>query len=134
MAYDGTPLGASQQALPRHILIVEDEPDVMDAVQLLLEDEGYRVSTSRTGKEVEGLASAPELPDLILLDMLLSGRDGRDLVRLLKNQPKTQTVPVIMFSAHPTARADTLAAGADGFVPKPFQIEELLAEIDRLLP
>ena len=69
------------------------------------------------------------LPDLILLDVLLSGKDGREIVKRLKSQEETRHIPVIMFSAHPSAEKTARAAGADDFVAKPFEMDEILAKI-----
>jgi CheY-like chemotaxis protein len=73
------------------------------------------------------------LPDLVLLDMLLSGKDGREIVRQLKSDEKTKHIPVIMFSAHPSAERTAFEAGADDFVEKPFDIDVLLHKIERLI-
>ena len=69
------------------------------------------------------------LPDLILIDVLLSGEDGRKIVKHLKSQEATRHVPVIMFSAHPSAEETVMVAGADDFVAKPFELDEVLAKI-----
>jgi signal transduction histidine kinase len=70
---------------------------------------------------------------IIVLDMLLSGSDGRQVLRTLKAQPATRAIPVIMFSAYPSAEASAWEAGADAFLAKPFEGEDLLASIARLL-
>jgi CheY-like chemotaxis protein len=74
------------------------------------------------------------LPDLILLDVLLSGKDGREIVKYLKRKAETKAIPVIMFSAHPSAEETARAAGADDFLAKPFDIEVLLDKIAHFLP
>jgi DNA-binding response OmpR family regulator len=112
----------------RKILVVDDEPDILLFLQVILEEEGYTVVTSDKGEYLEQLHNGG-LPDLILLDVLLSGKDGRDIVRYLKKQEETKHIPVIMFSAHPGAEETARQAGAENFLPKPFDIDELLAMI-----
>ena len=73
------------------------------------------------------------LPDLILLDLLLSGKDGREIVKYLKSQEETRHIPVIMLSAHPSAEETARLAGADDFVAKPFDIVVLLTRIAQYL-
>jgi DNA-binding response OmpR family regulator len=112
----------------KKILIVDDEPDILEFLQVVLEDEGYRVVTTDKVDYVEKL-HAERLPNVILLDVLLSGRDGREIVAQLKRQEETKHIPVIMFSAHPRAEDSARAAGADDFLAKPFEMDELLAKI-----
>ena len=114
------------------ILIVDDEPDILLFLREILEDEGYDVETSADGALIENL-QAHDLPDLILLDMLLSGRDGRELARYLKAHRETSEIPVIMISAHPTARESALAAGANFFLAKPFDLAYLLDMIEEII-
>jgi DNA-binding response OmpR family regulator len=116
------------QNWPKHILVVDDDPDILEFLQVILEDEGYTVVTSDKGEYLEQLHNGG-LPDLILLDMLLSGKDGREIVKYLKREPETAHIPVIMISAHPSAEKEARLAGADDFLPKPFNIDKLLAKI-----
>lgn len=116
----------------KKILVVDDDPDILDAVSLLLEGEGYEVSVSERGDGVEDLSDG-DLPDLILLDLILSGRDGGDICRLLKSRSETRDVPVVMMSAHSEAEKAASEAGADGFLAKPFEIDRLLQTIQSQL-
>ena len=116
----------------KKLLVVDDEPDILEFLQLILEEEGYEVSTTTKGQYLEQLHNGG-LPDLILLDVFLSGKDGRAIVKHLKSQPETMHIPVIMFSAHPSAYKTALQAGADDFQAKPFAIGELLAKIAHFL-
>jgi DNA-binding response OmpR family regulator len=115
----------------KKILVVDDEPDILEFLQIIFEEAGYLVITTEKGDYLEKLKSNP-LPDLVLLDMLLSGKDGREIVKDLKNQARTRHIPVIMFSAHPSAQKTALGAGADDFVEKPFDIDSLLEKVQRL--
>jgi DNA-binding response OmpR family regulator len=120
------------QSTPKRILIVDDEPDILEFLQVILEEEGYVVITSDKGEFLEQLHNGG-LPHLILLDVLLSGKDGRDIVKYLKSQPETRHLPVIMFSAHPSAEQTARQAGADDFLAKPFDIDVLLEKISHYL-
>jgi len=120
-------------AKPQKILIVDDDPAILHALEQVLQDEGYAVeTTTKDGRYVEE-SLGRGLPDLIILDMLLSGHDGRDICRLLKSRPDTTGIPIIMLSAHPKAEATSLAAGADEFLAKPFSVDDLLLKIEKLL-
>lgn len=120
------------QSAQKKILVVDDDPDILLFLQVILEEEGYIVVTTDKGEYLEKLNNG-SLPHLVLLDVLLSGKDGRDIVRYLKNQEKTKHIPVIMFSAHPSAEGTALKAGADAFVAKPFDIDVLLRKIESFL-
>lgn len=116
------------QSKQKKILVVDDEPDILEFLQELLEQEGYIVATTDKAEYVEKLQDGGRA-DLILIDVLLSGKDGREIVKHLKSQEETRHIPVIMFSAHPSAEETTLVAGADDFVAKPFEMDEILAKI-----
>ena len=118
------------QRTGKMLLIVDDDPDILHFLQLIFEDEGYEVQTSTKGQYLEQLHNGG-LPDLILLDVFLSGKDGRDIVKHLKSQDETKHIPVIMTSAHPKAEPTARAAGADDFLAKPFNIDELLGKVAR---
>ena len=115
-------------SLAKKILIVDDEPDIVVALAAMLQDAGYLVSTPRDDEQLESVL-AREQPQLILLDMLLSDRDGREIVRQLKGQTATRDVPILMLSAYPAAAREALAAGADDFLAKPFDLDELLQKV-----
>ncbi len=112
----------------KKILVVDDEPDILEALQEILEEEGYAVMTTEKGDYVEKLHNGG-LPDLILLDVFLSGKDGRSIAKQLKSQEETKHIPIIMFSAHPNAEKTAREAGANDFVAKPFEIDQLLEKV-----
>ena len=117
-----------QQA--KKILVVDDDPDILDALQFMLEDAGYEVKTTEKGEYAENLHDTNSgLPDVIILDVLLSGKDGRLICQKLKSQEETKRIPIIMISAHPNAKQSVTAVGADDFIAKPFDMDELLAKI-----
>ncbi|HLX58574.1 MAG TPA: response regulator [Ktedonobacteraceae bacterium] len=115
----------------KRILVVDDEEDILDLVLAVLDEEGYYVQTSPSGSIFQHVQR--DLPDLILLDVLLNGKDGRVLCRQLKANELTKHIPVILFSAH-IQREDALSEShADDFVGKPFEIQELLEVVKKHL-
>lgn len=120
------------QSKKKKLLVVDDEEDILEFLKVILEDEGYIVVTTDKDDYLEKLQDEA-LPDLILLDLLLSGKDGRDIVKYLKMNERTKHIPVIMFSAHPSAHETTKQAGADDFVAKPFEIDLLLDKVAQYL-
>jgi CheY-like chemotaxis protein len=123
-----------QQSLRARVLVVDDDPEIVTFLATLLELEGIesQVATSAAAA-LEKLEHG--LPNLVLLDIAMPDRDGLDLCRSLKKDPRTRDVPVFVVSARPgkdvVERA--LAAGAEQFIRKPFENQELIARIrDRL--
>lgn len=120
--------------MAKKIVVVDDDPDILEAVQIVLEDAGYDVTASLRGDIIERMSSSTKsFPDLLLLDVLLSGKDGRVLCKLIKNNPMTQHLPVVMISAHPSAEKTVKEAGADAFLPKPFEVDNLLSVVSKLI-
>ncbi len=116
---------------PYAILVAEDDPAIADAMTMILETEGYSVRTTDDTKVVRAL-SAP-LPDLILLDIWLSGADGRDVCKYLKGKKSTAALPIIMVSASRDVKESAKAAGADDFIAKPFEMDELLSKVKSII-
>jgi CheY-like chemotaxis protein len=116
----------------KQILVVDDDEDILVFLQALLEDEGYIVTTTSKGEYVEKLHNGG-FPDLIVLDVLLSGKDGRAIAKQLKSQEDTKHIPILMMSAHPSAEQTAREAGAEDFLPKPFDVDVLLTKIANYL-
>ena len=115
-------------SMKKKILVVDDDLAIVEALRITLEMEGYVVDTTTKGEEA--FYRADELlPDLILLDVLLNGIDGRDIARKLKKNSRTKEVPIIMLSAHLAIKDHVKDAGAEDFIAKPFDIEDLLGKI-----
>lgn len=112
----------------KKILIVDDDKGILDALHLILESEGYFVKTATSSKETFQSINSFQ-PDVILLDVLLSGEDGRDICKKIKKTRKLASTSVLMMSAHLSAKDSSLDMGADGFLSKPFGISELLEKI-----
>jgi DNA-binding response OmpR family regulator len=115
---------------PKKIMIADDDPGIVDAVEMLLEFEGYEVISTVDGSTV--LDMKDNLPDLLLLDIWMSGEDGRDICKRLKQGPLTKNIPVIMVSASRDIEESALEAGADDFLAKPFEMNDLLKKIEDL--
>lgn len=111
------------------ILVADDDPGIVDALQMVLEDANYEVSTTTDGHTVRKVDD--ELPDVILLDVWMSGDDGRDICKFLKSKQTTRNIPIIMISATGDLAQSAKAAGADDFLPKPFQMEHLLQKVEK---
>ncbi len=111
-------------------MIVDDNRDIVEALQFVLEDAGYKTKTSQEGEDAEKLTEK-NLPALLILDVLLSGKDGRDICLKLKNQSQTKKLPVIMISAHPSAQKSVAQCGADAFLAKPFNVVDLLSTVEK---
>ncbi len=117
-----------------HILVVDDEEDILELVRYNLTKEGYRVSTVTSGEEALKAARTSQ-PDVILLDLMLPGVDGLEVCRLLKQDAKTQHIPVIMLSAKGD-EADVvtgLELGAADYITKPFSPRILVARLRAVL-
>ncbi|HRN95819.1 MAG TPA: response regulator [Candidatus Levybacteria bacterium] len=108
-----------------HILVVDDDAAILEAIQVLLELEGYSVRTA-TDAQTALQAVQKHQPQLVVLDVLLSGDDGRDIAKQLKSAPPTSAIPIVMMSAHPNVRQSVIDAGADDFMSKPFDMDVLL--------
>lgn len=114
------------------ILVVEDDPDIGMMLKMMLEYKGYSVTVSDRAEQANELIRTNQ-PDLIIMDMLLSGANGVDICDSLKQDSATADLPVIMISAHPNAREICLQAGADDFIEKPFEMDILLNKVNSFL-
>jgi two-component system phosphate regulon response regulator PhoB len=116
------------------ILVVEDEEDILELLRYNLVKEGYRVTGVGTGEEALK-AVRSSVPDLMVLDLMLPGVDGLEVCRLLRQDPQTRTLPIIMVTAK-GEEADIVAGlelGADDYVTKPFSPRVLLARVRAVL-
>jgi two-component system alkaline phosphatase synthesis response regulator PhoP len=118
----------------KHVLVVDDEEDILELVGYNLKKAMYACSCASTGTEAVRLARSL-IPDLVLLDLMLPGLDGFEVCSMLKNDAKTRHVPIIMLTAK-GAESDIvrgLESGADDYVTKPFSPRVLLARVAAVL-
>lgn len=113
------------------ILVVDDDEGIVEVVQIVLEGEGYAVQTNMNGAIFELLDDTQNQPALILLDVLLSGEDGREISKRLKRDEKTKHIPVVMLSAHSDANKIADNSGADDFLEKPFDVDVLIEMVKK---
>ena len=119
--------------MPDRIMIVDDEMQMVEAAKMVLEGEGYEVISASNGDETLQKVDG-EMPDLILLDMMMPGKSGLEVCKILKSSAKTRQITVLLFTASGLKVEDLVVqAGADGFFRKPFAPEDLVAEVKKRL-
>ena len=120
--------------MPEQLLLVDDEPGLREAVQAYLEDSGYTVQTAANGREGwETLQRV--LPDLVITDVMMPQVSGYEFLKQLREDPRFKTLPVIFLTARgmKSDRIQGYDAGCDAYLPKPFDPDELVAIVTRLL-
>lgn len=117
-----------------HLLLVDDEPDLVQMVSVRLKAAGYEVATAYDGQQALEMVRK-EPPDLMVLDLMLPKLDGYKVCRLIKFDEKTKGIPVLVFTARAQVEDVTLATecGADAYLTKPFEAKTLLDKIEQLL-
>jgi DNA-binding response OmpR family regulator len=115
------------------ILIVEDDIDILTVLTMTLKEEGYQVEGTLNGDETFTRTERFK-PDLVIMDIYLSGTNGKEICKKLKSDKKTSHIPVILISASTQLRSTVKECGADGFISKPFDTEDLLYGISNFLP
>lgn len=114
------------------ILVVDDDSGIGEMLKTLLEFYGYEVTVTEEPFETEELIESKEI-DLVILDMLISGVNGTDVCARLRDNEKTAHIPVLMMSALHDAGTKCKKAGADDFIAKPFEMDDLLKKINKVL-
>jgi DNA-binding response OmpR family regulator len=114
-----------------HILVIDDNEDILFMLQVMLKLKEYKVSIKNNIENLESFIRELS-PEVILMDMLLCGADGREICKRLKTDPVLSNIPVIMISAHSQAKAECLEAGASYFLEKPFEMKDLYHAISAI--
>ena len=116
------------------ILVADDEVYMLRLLEMTFKKGGYEVVSCRDGKEALATAFTAQ-PQLIVLDVMMPGLDGLGALRMLKENPVTRDIPVVVLSAkgHALTRVDAVLAGAVLFLAKPFSPNELLGEVRKIL-
>lgn len=114
----------------KKIFVADDDPSITEVVRIILESNGYTVLTPSS---VETILSEIQqtLPDLVMLDLWMSGVEGKKIAQTLKSAPNTSQIPVVVFSAHNEGAQIAKAAGAEDYLAKPFDIDVLLSTIQK---
>lgn len=116
------------------VLVVDDQPDIRDLAVLVLQGAAYRAESCGSGDEaLHRLAADPYA--LVLLDINMPGLDGWETLRMIRAEPETRDLPVLMFSVKSEMRdkVQGLQEGADDYIAKPFEVDELLRRVGRLI-
>jgi CheY-like chemotaxis protein len=115
----------------KKILVADDDLAILDVIKMFLEEVGYEVEVTDDGARLYDFQEGQA--DLLLLDIWMSGCNGRDVCSYLKSQEATKHLPIILFSANNSMEKSARAAGADDFLAKPFDLDELLDKIESYL-
>ena len=115
--------------MKKKIIVSDDDKEIINILTLMLEDAGYEVRSTSNGHTTQLVEDY--LPDLLLLDIWMAEIDGRDVCKQLKSQKNTKHVPIIMISADRNTEKIAREAGANDFISKPFDMDELLEKIAR---
>ncbi len=120
--------------MPKTILIVDDDPDIVEMLHLALSGAGYATRFAASGTEALSKIQRSR-PDLVLLDLILPGANGFSVCETLRRDPATATLPIVMMTALPGEfpRMAGMELGADAYLNKPFRVQELVASLDSLL-
>lgn len=116
---------------PLKILVVEDDPDILNALNIALGSVGFDVDVLLNGKCI--LENRFTVPDVVILDKRLPDVDGLEICRYLKSRPPYETIPVIMISASPKMKEKAIESGATSFLEKPFAMQQLVSAIRQSL-
>lgn len=118
----------------KKILVVDDEPDVVEVVEMLLVGENYQVFKAFDGKQALEFVKK-DTPNLVILDIMMPELDGVEVCRIMRNMENMKNIPIVMFSAKLSAvdKKESFDAGADGFITKPFNARGFIAGIKTYL-
>ncbi|RRQ45266.1 PleD family two-component system response regulator [Chryseobacterium sp. SC28] len=115
--------------MPKKIIVVDDSPAILDSVKIMLNMEGFEVDNYEKGSEMFNALTTSSKPDLILMDMWLSGEDGRDICKMIKAHQDFKNIPVVIMSASRGLGDTAIESGAIDFIPKPFDLGEIVEKI-----
>ena len=121
--------------MTKRVLIIEDEPNIIEAISFILTRDGWQVDTHSNGHDAVAVVQARP-PDLVILDVMLPGRSGYDILTDLGAQEATRDLPVLMLTARGQARDREMAerAGVSRFMTKPFSNADVIEALNALVP
>ena len=114
------------------ILVIDDDPDIALMLKMMLEYRGYQVKIAPHADQAESILEKEDI-QVIIMDMLLSGVNGTDICQQFKLNKTISHIPVIMISAHPNAKEICMEAGADDFISKPFDMNDIVSRINSIV-
>ena len=115
---------------PKKIHIVDDNSAILDSLEILLKMEGYEVKKFEKGSELlHNLKLNQSFPDAVLMDVFINDEDGRDFCRLIKADSHLKIIPVLIMSANNGLSNSAFENGADDFISKPFELEDILGKM-----
>ena len=119
--------------MPKRILIIDDDTDILKILDIIFKHEGYDVILSETGDEADQIQQIS--PDLVILDIMItgSGKNGADICVKIKSRPETQNLPVILLSSEDNIEEVSDLCGANGYISKPFEVSQLIIKVKELL-
>ncbi len=114
----------------RHVVLIEDEPNIIEAIRFLLTRDGWTVDAHSDGSDAVEVIKAAK-PDLVILDLMLPGKSGMEIIKDLRDEESLRNLPVLMLTARGQARDRDMAekAGVSRFMTKPFSNTEVLAAV-----
>jgi len=114
----------------RHVVLIEDEPNIIEAIRFLLTRDGWTVDAHSDGSDAVEVIKAAN-PDLVILDLMLPGKSGMEIIKDLRDEENLRNLPVLMLTARGQARDRDMAekAGVSRFMTKPFSNTEVLAAV-----
>jgi len=115
----------------KKIFIADDDPDIVEILNMMLRMAGYQTHASTNANDI--FAYTTDFPDLILLDIWMSGIDGREICKRLKANPVTQDIPVVFLSANSRINEITEEYHAHDYIAKPFEMDHLLNKVKHIL-
>lgn len=118
--------------MKHHIIILDDDEDIGNVLKMMLEYKGYDVTLVDRVDKMNIILAANQF-QLMILDMLIAGQNGCDYCRSLKGGSEFSTLPVLMFSALPEGKKLAKEAGADDFISKPFQMNDMLEKVKEMI-
>lgn len=116
----------------KKILICDDDEGILDMLAMVFEDSPYTIIAEQNSLNVKGLVES-QSPDLVVLDLWMPVLSGDQVLKMLRKNPVTEDLPVIIISASREGQQIASKAGATGYISKPFDFEELMNMVDRLI-
>ncbi len=122
----------AKKVIKKNIWIVEDDPDINELIEIVLTNEGYKVKTFGDGGNIEKEIKKGK-PNLIIMDLSMPGIGGAALTKKLKSKPSTKKIPIVLVSAKNSLEKIAKSSKADGFLPKPFDLKDLVSCVKKFV-